>query len=170
MGYSLAVSESRLLELGDHYLGEYLEKIRHCLGLLTEEQIWWRPSRGSNSVGNLILHLCGNLSQWILAGLGGAAYERQRSQEFAAESGHSQEELLAQLTQVVEACRRLCRRLASRELAVRRTIQGYDVDGWQALFHAVEHMSYHTGQIVYITKQLVGDEVEIEFYPQHRGE
>ena len=58
-------------------------RIKHCLRQLSEEQVWWRPSPALNSIGNLILHLCGNLRQWIVAGLGGAADHRNRPSEFA---------------------------------------------------------------------------------------
>src|SRR5664280_653135 len=79
--YAALVSEEERL------LSEYLRKIEHCVGLLTPAEVWWRPNARCNSVGNLLLHLSGNLSQWVLAGLGGAEYERRRREEFAAETG-----------------------------------------------------------------------------------
>lgn len=161
---------TRLLRRAESYLQEYLDKIRACVELLSDEQVWWRPHAGSNSAGNLILHLCGNLSQWVVAGLGGAAPARQRSLEFAARGGVDKQELLDRLSRVVASCRETLAGLAEDDLSASRRIQGIDTDGLGALMHAVEHMSYHTGQIAFITKQLLGEGHTIEFYPQHREE
>jgi uncharacterized damage-inducible protein DinB len=159
-----------LLTHADADLALYLDKIRHCVGLLDDTQVWWRANARSNSVGNLMLHLCGNLSQWVLEGLGGRAFERHRSEEFSADGGLSRVELLAKLAAVVGECRQVIAALGETELAAPRTIQGYSTDGLRALLHVWEHMSYHTGQVVLLTKQLLGDRTEIEFYPQHRAE
>lgn len=159
--------KSRLIELADRYWSEYLEKIAAAVEPLTQEQVWWRPDEGSNSVGNLLAHLDGNLSQWVLAGLGGESYERHRDAEFAARGGVSKAELMDRLRSTVERCRAVISRLPAEELGRGRRIQGYELDGYRALFHAVEHMSYHTGQIVLLAK-LHG--ARLDFYPQHRGE
>lgn len=162
-----------LPELAARYLEEYLDKIRIAVDrlddLLQDDELWWRPAPGTNSIGNLLLHLAGNLSLWILAGVGGQEYERDRAGEFAATGGEGAEELLARLTDVVAACRRVLEGLEGRDLAEELDIQSYRVDLLGAVFHAVEHMSYHTGQIVWIVKQLRPDE-PLEFYPLHAGE
>jgi uncharacterized damage-inducible protein DinB len=154
-------------ETAAHYWNEYLGKIAAALEPLGEEQVWWRPDEGSNSVGNLLAHLDGNLSQWVLAGLGGEPYERHRDAEFAARGGASKAELLAHLRATVERCCAVAARLTDDDLARPHRIQKYELDGARALFHTVEHMSYHTGQIVLLAK-LHG--ARLDFYPQHRGE
>jgi len=159
-----------LLGQVDHDLALCLDKIRHCVGLLDETQLWWRANARSNSVGNLVLHLCGNLSQWVLEGVGGRPYVRHRSAEFAADRTAGPAELLERLTTVVAGCREVASALNEADLAVPRTIQGCPTDGLRALLHAWEHMSYHTGQIVLVTKQLVDEGTEVEFYPQHKRE
>ena len=163
-----------LIDLAGRYLAEYLDKIERSTARLDDEAIWSRANERSNSIANLLLHLCGNLSQWVLAGLLGESVERRRGAEFAARPGRingaSRGELLGALAEVVERCRAGIVRLEPAELARRRRIQGYEVDGHRALFHAVEHMSYHTGQIVLLAKQLLPPSVELEFYPQHRDE
>lgn len=156
--------------LASRYLAEYEEKIRYAVALLDEEQLWWRPNERSNSVGNLLLHVTGNLSLWILAGLAGEPYERDRAGEFAADGERGKGELLARLADTVARCREVAEGLGEEALERRRTLQGYETDGLGALFHAVEHMSYHTGQILYITKQLLGETRLLELYPRHRGE
>lgn len=158
-----------LLGQVDRDLAVYVEKIRHCVGLLSDEQVWWRPNRRSNSIGNLVLHLCGNLSQWLLAGVGGQRDERRRPLEFTADRAASRAELLERLAAVVASSRELLGGLSEADLAAARSIQGYATDGLRAVLHAWEHMSYHTGQIVLITKQQIGDDVPLEFYPQLRG-
>ena len=156
--------------IAGHYLEQYLDKIRHCVSLLSEDEVWWRPAPGTNSVANLLLHLRGNLSLWILNALGGEANPRHRSAEFAADHSATKAEALAGLEEVIERCQGVLARLADAALDEARTVQGYATDGRGALFHAVEHMSYHTGQIVWITKQATAGRAEIEFYPQHQSE
>ena len=156
--------------IASHYLGQYLDRIRHCVELSTEDEAWWRPAPGTNSVANLLLHLQGNLSLWVLNTLGGESNPRHRSAEFAADRSASKEEALAGLAEVVGRCQRLLSQLDEAALDAPHDVQGYPTDGRGALVHAVEHMSYHTGQIVWITKQLTAGRATIEFYPQHRGE
>jgi uncharacterized damage-inducible protein DinB len=158
----------QLSRFADHFWQEYLRKIETAVAPLTEEQLWWRPNEESNSVANLLAHLHGNLSQWVLAGLGGEPFERHRGAEFAARRGAAgKEELLARLRETVTRCREVALRLTADDLLRVRKIQKYELDGASALFHTVEHMSYHTGQIVLLAKWLG---VSLDFYPQHRGE
>jgi uncharacterized damage-inducible protein DinB len=149
----------------DRLFGQYLHKIETCVALLSREQLWWRPNARCTSVGNLLLHLRGNLSQWVLDGLGGMPYERRRREEFTAVEGDDGAALLGRLREVLDTCRTVARGLSAEDLGRNHTIQGFERSGFGVLLHAVEHMAYHTGQIVYVTKQLVGDGVEIEFYP-----
>jgi uncharacterized damage-inducible protein DinB len=115
-------------------------------------------------VGNLVLHICGNLSLWILKGLGDVDYVRDRAGEFQAERALSRDELLALLDETVARCRSV---LDDVNLDRRLSLQGYEVDGTAALYHAVEHASQHTGQVLYIVKQLAPG---FELYPQHADE
>lgn len=162
--------QGRFLAEADGFLAQYMSRIRDCVALLSEEQVWWRPNEACNSVGNLLLHLRGNLSQWVLSALGGRAYERHRGQEFRAREGAPAAELVAGLEDVVRAAREVIAGLDSAGLERACHVQGSDTDGLGVVFHVVEHMSYHTGQIVAATKQLSGPEAGIEFYPQHRDE
>lgn len=159
-----------LPELAARYLEEYLDKIRLAVERLSEDQIWWRPAPGTNSAGNLILHLCGNLSLWLLAGVGGRPFERHRAEELSADRTHGKAELLARLEEVVAACRGVLAAVEPADLERPAAIQGYETELLDAVFHAVEHMSYHTGQIVWIAKELGAGKEPLEFYPRHRGE
>jgi uncharacterized damage-inducible protein DinB len=144
---------------------EYFGKIEMCVGLLSHEQLWWRPNPRCTSVGNILLHLCGNLSQWVLAGLGGEPFERHRREEFAASEGEDGVTLVGRLGEIVSACRDVAGDLPDEKLGQVYVIQGITQTGFGVLLHAVEHMAYHTGQIIYVTKQLVGAHAEIQFYP-----
>jgi uncharacterized damage-inducible protein DinB len=165
-------------ELAGRYLQEYLEKILYALDHLDDRHLWWRPAPGTNSVGNLMLHLAGNLSLWILQGLGGQPVDRDRAGEFTADGTHTRAELIERLARVVAACQGLLVALPASELQRVRDIQGYHIDGQSALFHAVEHMSYHTGQILWAVKMKAGEGAQdgtasreaFELYPQHGGE
>jgi len=154
------------------YLTEYLDKIRLAVDGLDDDAFWWRPAPGINSAANLVIHLTGNLSLWVLRSIGGEDYERHRAAEFAAERSAGKGELLAGLEAVVERSCAVIAALSDDDLGRDLDVQGYVCDAFTAAFHAVEHMSYHTGQIVWIAKQALarqGDEV-FEFYPQHEGE
>jgi len=157
-------------ELAARYLEEYLAKIRLTLEALPADRLWWRPAAGANSAGNLVLHLCGNLSLWLLASVGGTAFERDRAGEFAAEGGVDAKELEARLADVVGRCAALLRGLDGKELGQALTVQGYSTDVLGVAFHAVEHMSYHTGQLLFLLKQSLPDGERVELYPQHRRE
>ena len=157
-------------ELACRYLEEYLSKIRASLERLDDGSSWWRPGPASNSIANLLLHLDGNLSLWILHGLGGEPNRRQRSLEFSARDGAPTGQLEEALRRTVLRCVEVIRGLDPSELDTVRQIQGYSVDGLGVVFHAVEHMSYHTGQIVSMAKALLEGSEPLEFYPRHRDE
>jgi uncharacterized damage-inducible protein DinB len=133
---------------------EYLPKIERCLLELDEDQIWWRPNAASNSVGNLILHLCGNVRQWIISGVGGEPDDRQRQHEFDQSGGLGRDELLDRLRQTVTAAADVIEGVNERVLLTNTVIQGKERGVLEAIYHVVEHFSMHTGQIIFLTKQL----------------
>jgi len=91
-----------------------LAKIKHCQGQLNDEQIWWRSHPALNSIGNLILHLAGNLRQWIVAGIGGAADVRNLPAEFAQSGAITNCELLARIESVVDQAKARTARMKLR--------------------------------------------------------
>ncbi len=133
---------------------EYLPKIQACLERLTREQIWWRPAESSNSVGNLVVHLAGNLRQWVVSGVAGAEDRRDREAEFAQRDGAAGPELAELLSGVVSEADRVLAELDEDALLEYRTIQNRRVTVLAAVYHVVEHFSMHTGQITWVTKQL----------------
>lgn len=156
-----------IAEARRHLSEDYLPKIERCLERLTDEQVWWRASERSNSVGNLLLHLEGNLRQWVVGGVGGAADARVRDREFAERRLLPRGELLAALRAAVEEADGVLARLDPASLLETRRVQGLDVTLLSAVFHAVEHFSMHTGQIILLTKMLADD--DLAFYDFSAG-
>jgi len=146
-----------------HHLSEdFLPKIERCLELLTDEQIWWRANPQSNSIGNLILHLSGNVRQWIVSGLGGAADSRDRDAEFAHREVISREELITKLKQTLGDADAALAKFDVEKLLDRQSIQGCDVLALEAILHVVEHFSMHAGQVILLTKLLTA--ADLRFY------
>jgi Protein of unknown function (DUF1572) len=131
---------------------DYVPKIERCLDRLTDHDIWWRPNEASNSVGNLILHLCGNVTMWIIGGVGRLPFERNRQLEFDERRMIPGSELRGRLTGVIRQADEVISAVDGKELLARRQIQGYDVTVLEAIYHVVEHFGMHTGQIILLTK------------------
>lgn len=135
-------------------LEQLTSRIEDCLERLNEDQIWARGSDAENAIGNLVLHLSGNVRQWIISAVGGQPDVRNRDREFAARGDIPPADLKARLhTTVVEAIRVLGV-LSPERLTDRVLVQKYDVTVLEAVYHVVEHFSMHTGQILFVTKSL----------------
>ena len=151
------------LEQSRRYLtDDYLPKIRAAVERMSEEDIWWKPNDASNSVGVLLLHLAGNLGQWVVSSVGGRPDSRQRDLEFAPETRPDRAALLDRLSGVVAEADRVLAEVDHAILGERRKIQARDVTCFEAIYHAVEHFSMHTGQILYIAKLRTGR--DLRFY------
>ncbi len=134
-------------------------RIGDCLGRLTDEQIWMRQTENENAVGNLVLHLCGNLRQWIGSGVAGKPYVRDRDGEFLARGGLAAPQLAERLRETTRDTSEIIRNVPLSRLNERRTIQKYDVTIFEAIYHVVEHFAEHTGQILFATKLLTGQDL-----------
>lgn len=137
----------------------HFARISRCLQMLSEKDIWWRPHAASNSVGNLLLHLEGNVRQWIISGLGGAPDRRDRQEEFRDRGPVPRRALTGRLRRTVHGAGRILRNLTSSDLGRAYRIQGFRVTGFQTIHHVAEHFAYHTGQIIYITKLRTGKDL-----------
>ena len=146
----------------------HLPRIEACMRELSPEQIWWRANPASNSVGNLALHLEGNVRQWIVSGLGGAPDRRERDREFSQLGPVSRRVLLARLRKAVSEADRVLRKLNAETLAQTYSIQGFRVTGLQAVFHVAEHFSHHAGQIILLAKMLGGKDLKFTHLPEER--
>ena len=148
----LEFSRSKLLE-------QYWPRLRSCVEQLTDEQVWWRPNGSSNSIGNLILHLNGNVRQWLVGSFSRTADTRKRPAEFQARGGLPASVLIEQLGTTMKQASEVLPRLTETDLLTPLEIQGYKVNGLQAVYQVVEHFGMHYGQIVYLTKILRGEDL-----------
>jgi len=131
-------------------------RVKECVAPLTEEQIWWRPNPASNSIGNLLLHLNGNVRQWLVDSFNNDEDKRDRPAEFAAKEGATAAELLDKLGATLDEAAMVLDRLTTDDLLAPYEIQGYRVHGLDAIYRVVAHFALHYGQIVYITKSFTG--------------
>jgi uncharacterized damage-inducible protein DinB len=154
-----SVAAAFIKQASEFLVAEYLPKIEHCLELLDDNQIWWRANSQSNSIGNLVLHLCGNARQWIICGLGGEKDERHRDSEFAQRDIIGRDRLLELLRSTVTDVGKTLNRIDESTLLEKRKIQGNDVEVLYAIFHVTEHFSMHTGQIIMMTKMLASHDM-----------
>jgi len=139
---------------------QYLPRLEDCVARLTPEQLWWRGGSTCNSVGHLLLHLNGNVRQWILEGVGGLTVEpRRRAEEFTARQHEPGDVLLRRLTATLREADVILQHLSPEVLLKERQIQGHDVSVLEAVFHVVEHFSTHVGQVIFITKLLRGEDL-----------
>jgi uncharacterized damage-inducible protein DinB len=135
-------------------LEEHMAQVARCAGLLSADELWHRDNEHTNSVGNLLLHLTGNVRQWILGGLGGQPVARNRPAEFAERGPLPVAPLVGALHEAIAQAGVILAKLDAAALAARRNIQGYEVSGQIAVCHVLEHFAFHTGQIVHMTKVL----------------
>jgi Protein of unknown function (DUF1572) len=145
-------------------LDQYWPRLRITVESLTDEQIWWRPNHSCNSVGNLILHLNGNVGQWLVASFDQREDNRNRPAEFAERRRIPGKELLERLSGTLEEAATVLAHLTPDELAATYQIQGYTVSGLSAVYQVVEHFGLHYGQILYIAKSLRGE--DLGFYSE----
>lgn len=144
---SLLIQESRY-----RLLDESIPRLQKCLDKLSEEEVWFRPNENTVSIGNLILHLCGNVRQWLISGLGGAPDQRKRQQEFDEPGPLPTSDLRKKLDTLAIDIQEVLERLTTDDLLAFKSIQGYDSSGVSILVHVVEHFSYHVGQVTILVK------------------
>jgi len=142
----------------------YMPRLREAVGTLSQQDLWWRPHGDTTSAGNLLLHLEGNIRQWILSGLAGEPDHRERDGEFAAREGSTGEDLLTALSATVDQVAAVLERVDSATLLGPFEIQGFGTTGLGAIYHIVEHFSWHTGQITWIAKLRAGEAHGVSYY------
>jgi uncharacterized damage-inducible protein DinB len=149
------------VEYSDRRLRDMTAKLTACLERLSEAQIWERHAAHENAVGNLVLHLCGNMQQWVMHGVAGAEDVRVRDAEFSATDGMSRGELLAMFEETVGEARMAIVSLSAERLAEITHPQGRTVSVLAAVYQVVTHVGEHVGQIVLLTKQMTGSDLDL---------
>src|SRR6476661_538271 len=153
----LQFSRTKLLE-------QFWPRLQSAVEPLADEQIWWRPNPASNSIGNLLLHVNGNVWQWIVASFNRLEDARNRPEEFNAPEQFPKALLLERLRSTMQEAEKVLSRLTEADLLAAFEIQGYTVRGLDAVYQVVEHFGMHYGQIVYIAKMLEGK--DLGFYKE----
>ncbi|HEB62004.1 MAG TPA: DUF1572 domain-containing protein [Bacteroidetes bacterium] len=156
------ISSTLTQELKYRMLEESFPKIKACLNLLTEAEVWMRTNESVNSVGNMILHLCGNVRQYIVSGAGGQKDIRERQKEFEERGPISKSELITKMEITLNEAASVLDRLSPEQLIEVKAVQCYEMSVLSMIVHATEHFSYHTGQIIYFTKML--KDIDMKFY------
>jgi uncharacterized damage-inducible protein DinB len=156
------IGEAFLIQAKLHLNEDFMPKIAKCLDQLSDEDVWWRAHETNNSVGNLLLHLSGNVRQWIVSGIDGKPDNRERPLEFSARTAIPKGILWSKLQDAVAEASQILESFPAERLLEKRKIQGFDNTVLQAIFHVVEHFALHTGQVIYITKLREGK--DLRFY------
>ena len=151
--------ERAFIEFSIEKLQQLAGRIEVCLDRLNEDQIWMRQADAQNAIGNLVLHLCGNVRQWIISSIGGAPDTRERDAEFAARGGMPAADLKARLRSTIDEASITLLGLAPERLSQVVKIQDYERTTMVAIYHVVEHFSHHAGQIIFATKLFTGEDL-----------
>jgi hypothetical protein len=125
----------------DHYLPKLLQSVQ----ALTAEQLWLKESEHLNSVGGIVLHICEHVKRNTELYRGSSKADQQGIEEFFPQAEMSPKELAAETeraftdwkTAITEYCRQ----------------DENSIDLFR-LYHLVEHVSYHLGQIVDRVKRM----------------
>jgi hypothetical protein len=166
----MASLESEFLRFSTAKLEQMMERIEVCIGKLTPEQVWTRGTEEQNAAGNLLMHLEGNVRQWILSGIGGEPDHRIRDVEFSTrEFQMAPSELVVRLRVTVDAAARAIGQMTGPQLLETVRIQGYEGTKLQAVYHVVEHFAGHAFQIIFLTKLLTGEDVGFYSYLSASG-
>lgn len=158
----IQITEELIKEFRRRLFEECMPRIRNCIDRLTDDQIWYRPNNSSNSIGNLILHLEGNVRQYILSGIFDQKDIRQRQLEFDQKEIIDKEIIYSKLEVLMEEINQKIDSIQAGDLVKEKEVQGFKESVFSILVHVIEHFSYHTGQIAFYTK-LLKDE-DLGFY------
>ena len=141
---------------------ENTKRIIQCLEKISETEIWKAPNESSNSMANIILHLCGNITQYIIAALGNHDDHRERDKEFSTTGGYNKAELIHKLSATVAQANDIIRHISEEALMKRYSVQGFNLSGIGIIIHVTEHYSNHTGQVAFWVKEIKN--IDLGFY------
>ncbi|HEY5331026.1 MAG TPA: DUF1572 family protein [Acidobacteriaceae bacterium] len=157
--------DSQIAALFLDFSGRKLEQmtttLNACLDRLSDEQIWQRGGAHENAIGNLVLHLCGNMRQWIMYGVDRQPDVRVRDAEFSANGGMGRAELIALFGETVAEAREILAKLPAERLTDRTNPQRGEVAVLDAIYQVVGHVQQHVGQIILLTKQMAATDLDL---------
>ena len=156
------ISQLLIAEARYRLLEESIPRLEKCVSKMDKQGIWYRANPQTVSAGNLVSHLCGNVRQWLISGLGGRADHRNRDQEFDEEGPLETAVLLEMLKDLAQEIDTVLTEISTVDLSETKTVQGFEVNGVSILVHVVEHFSYHVGQVTHMVKSRLG--VDMGYY------
>lgn len=151
----ISITRNRLIE-------ESTERIKQCLIQYSTKELWYSTHNNHNSIGNIVVHLLGNITQYILSGIGSQIDNRTRDLEFSENKNLSAHKLIEQLDGLMIKVNQVLNTINDDDLLKTQRVQCFDMTTVDILIHVIEHCSYHTGQIVYYTKYLKN--IDTRFY------
>lgn len=143
-------------------LKEGLRMVVKALDFIDEKELWQLPVENGMSLGNQILHSCGNMRQYIISSLGNQIDSRKRDLEFKTKSQLEKKVLLKQLKETIDASIQIIKKTNEQEYLKVKKVQAFSFSGIGLVLHAVEHFSYHVGQIAFWVKFLT--QKDLGFY------
>jgi hypothetical protein len=158
--------EEQFLKETNKSINNAFERIIHCLNQLKDEHIWYKPNDNVNSIGIIINHLCGNLRQWIISGIGELEDIRNRPLEFSDTDKLSKQELIDRFQKIIHDCIKTVNDFNPANLLEKKRIQGFDENALSAIFGTVTHLELHAGQITFITRLILQSEYKLRWVPQ----
>ena len=158
--------EKQFLEETNIKINNAFERIIHCLDQLEEEHIWYRPDNSVNSIGIILNHLCGNLRQWIISGIGGLEDIRNRPLEFSDSTKPSKTELVNKFQEIIGDSKKIINNFDPGNLLERLRIQGFEESALSAIYGTVNHLELHAGQITYITRLILKSNYKLKWIPE----
>ncbi len=150
------------IEQSIYRIEENTKRITKCLLEIDDTEFCKIPNEHSNSIANLVLHLCGNIRQYVISALGELSDVRERAKEFSATSVQTKSELLDKLHATIAEATSIIKAMDDARLLKIYSVQGFTLSGIGIIIHVTEHYSYHTGQIAFWTKQLKNK--DLQFY------
>jgi hypothetical protein len=153
------------IEVARRHMADRVGRIKHCVDQLDDSQVWWRPDESMNSIANILLHLCGNLRQWIISGVGNVPDVRDRPGEFSERALIPKFALIARLDAVIAEADTTLAALDEAQLLVPRRVQGFDETVMSTIWESLTHLSGHMQEIIYITRLQLGDRYRFAWTP-----
>jgi hypothetical protein len=163
-GSSTSVGQA-YIAMARRHMADRVARIKHCVDQLDDAQVWWRPQESMNSVANVLLHLCGNLRQWMISGVGGLSDTRNRPGEFSERDAIPKSELMNRLDAVIAEADATLSGLNEAHLLAARRVQGFEETVLSTIWESLTHLSGHTQEIIYITRLQLGDRYTFAWTP-----
>lgn len=169
--FFMSTCSDQFKALSAETIDQAMIKIEHCVAQLNDAQLWWRPEHSMNSVGNLVLHLAGNLRQWGVVPFTMAKDRRDRESEFVEDARVDTTTMMERLRATVSEAKDEWQHLSEDHLNRKVAIQGFDVSLMQAIMHTSNHFVGHTHQIIQLTRTQLGGGYRFHWTPsEERGD